>query len=231
MLACSTHCVSCVHTRHVPARSTELNFLLTSPTPHHNPPTHAPHPRTQHTLTPAGNIWTHMLPALLLLALLAGGQLQAWQGARVAFLLNVGSIAACFLGSVAFHTFMAHHHHYHQWLCLDVSGGDGVAGWPGKGMAGSGARCAVHERWMRPTCRAADPAAANGCMPPGCLAVQLPAGRGSIMAPHAPAQDLLPRECVCLRKRTLSLSHAAHCLQVCGVLLVLVGGGHMVLWW
>ncbi|KAL4428814.1 hypothetical protein ABPG77_005252 [Micractinium sp. CCAP 211/92] len=69
-----------------------------------------------------GNIWTHMLPALLLLALLAGGQLQAWQGARVAFLLNVGSIAACFLGSVAFHTFMAHHHHYHQWLCLDVCG-------------------------------------------------------------------------------------------------------------
>ncbi|KAL4451534.1 hypothetical protein ABPG75_007196 [Micractinium tetrahymenae] len=69
-----------------------------------------------------GNIWTHLLPALLLLALLAGGQLQAWQGARVAFLLNVGSIAACFLGSVAFHTFMAHHHHYHSWLCLDVCG-------------------------------------------------------------------------------------------------------------
>lgn len=69
-----------------------------------------------------GNIWTHLLPALLLLALLAGGQLQAWQGARAAFLVNVGSIAACFLGSVGFHTFMAHHHHYHRWLCLDVSG-------------------------------------------------------------------------------------------------------------
>lgn len=69
-----------------------------------------------------GNIWTHLLPALLLLALLAGGQLQAWRGARAAFLLNVGSIAACFLGSVAFHTFMAHHHHYHRWLCLDVCG-------------------------------------------------------------------------------------------------------------
>lgn len=69
------------------------------------------------------------MPALLLLALLAGGQLQAWQGARAAFLVNVGSIAACFLGSVGFHTFMAHHHHYHRWLCLDVSGtGRGSSG-------------------------------------------------------------------------------------------------------
>jgi hypothetical protein len=67
------------------------------------------------------NIWTHLAPALLLAALLAGGQLQAWSGARLAFFLNVGSIAACFLGSTAYHTFMAHHHEHDKWLKLDVS--------------------------------------------------------------------------------------------------------------
>ncbi|KAI3437658.1 hypothetical protein D9Q98_000108 [Chlorella vulgaris] len=69
-----------------------------------------------------GNIWSHLLPALLLLSLLAGGQLQAWQGASVAFAANVGSIAACFLGSVLYHTFMAHHHQHDKWLKLDVCG-------------------------------------------------------------------------------------------------------------
>ena len=70
---------------------------------------------------PAGNIWTHLLPALLLVVLVLGGQLQAWQGARLAFAANVGSIAACFLGSVLYHTCMANHHQHDHWLKLDVS--------------------------------------------------------------------------------------------------------------
>ena len=80
-----------------------------------------PWPPTTCLCTPAGNIWSHLLPALLLLALLAGGQLQAWQGARLAFAANVCSIAACFAGSVLYHTCMAHHHHHDHWLKLDVS--------------------------------------------------------------------------------------------------------------
>ncbi|EFN56054.1 hypothetical protein CHLNCDRAFT_52154 [Chlorella variabilis] len=69
-----------------------------------------------------GNIWTHLLPALLLVVLVLGGQLQAWQGARLAFAANVGSIAACFLGSVLYHTCMANHHQHDHWLKLDVCG-------------------------------------------------------------------------------------------------------------
>lgn len=56
-----------------------------------------------------------------MLALLAGGQLQAWAGAEAAYWVNVGSIAACLLGSCCFHTFMAHHAHYDWLLKLDVS--------------------------------------------------------------------------------------------------------------
>lgn len=61
------------------------------------------------------------MPALLMLALLAGGQVQAWAGAEVAYWVNVGSIVACLLGSTVFHTFMAHHAHYDWLLKLDVS--------------------------------------------------------------------------------------------------------------
>ncbi len=38
----------------------------------------------------SGNIWSHLLPALLMLALAAGGQLQAWHGAAAAYWANVG---------------------------------------------------------------------------------------------------------------------------------------------
>ncbi|PSC76465.1 progestin and adipoQ receptor family member 4 [Micractinium conductrix] len=68
------------------------------------------------------NIWTHGGPLLLLLALLLGGQVEAWRGARWAFACNVGSIALCFALSVAYHSFMAHHHHHDNWLRLDMCG-------------------------------------------------------------------------------------------------------------
>ena len=55
------------------------------------------------------------------MALALGGQLQAWQGAGVAFWANLGSILACFLGSVVYHTFQAHHHCHDRLLKLDVS--------------------------------------------------------------------------------------------------------------
>lgn len=79
-------------------------------------PTSAPAPN------PAGNIWSHLAPALFMLVLALGGELQVWQGAAAAYYANVLSIAACFLGSVAYHTLMAHHHHHDTLLKLDVSG-------------------------------------------------------------------------------------------------------------
>ena len=68
----------------------------------------------------SGNIWSHLAPALLMLALAAGGQLQAWHGAAAAYWANLGSILLCFLGSVLYHTCLAHHHHHDRLLKLDV---------------------------------------------------------------------------------------------------------------
>lgn len=70
----------------------------------------------------SGNIWSHLVPALLMLALVLGGQLQAWHGSAAAYWANVGSIFACFLGSVVYHCFQAHHHCHDRLLKLDVCG-------------------------------------------------------------------------------------------------------------
>lgn len=168
-----------------------------------------------HLHNESGNIWSHLAPALLMVALALGGQLQAWQGAGVAFWANLGSILACFLGSVVYHTFQAHHHCHDRLLKLDVSGVEG-------GRDGGVPRRLDLRSWRRSA---------------------WPAGRvGQAVWQHVP---WLPCVLVCLRYELLQcvqapavVSPALNVLtvrlavrllpQVCGILLVLVGGGHMV---
>lgn len=69
-----------------------------------------------------GNIWTHLVPMMLLLLLVFGGLERPWEHAPVAYYANTLSILGCFLLSVCYHTFMGCHHHYHNWLTLDVCG-------------------------------------------------------------------------------------------------------------
>lgn len=56
-----------------------------------------------------------------MLALLACQLLRPWPDAPLEYWQNVGSIFLCFCLSVAYHSCMAHHHHYQTWLRLDVS--------------------------------------------------------------------------------------------------------------
>lgn len=69
----------------------------------------------------AGNILTHLLPALALAAAVMSGWLRVWPGYAANFFGNVGPILVCLVGSVVYHTFMAHHQKYRTWLALDVS--------------------------------------------------------------------------------------------------------------
>ncbi|GAB4819451.1 hypothetical protein N2152v2_006497 [Parachlorella kessleri] len=69
-----------------------------------------------------GNILTHLLPALVMLGMLAYDMLAPWPHARLEYWQNWGSILLCFCLSVAYHTFSANHHHYDTWLRLDVCG-------------------------------------------------------------------------------------------------------------
>ena len=69
----------------------------------------------------AGNIWTHLLPLVVLTLALVGGWLPAWPRAPWAFYENILPILLCFGASVAYHTNMAHHVAYRRWLLLDVS--------------------------------------------------------------------------------------------------------------
>ena len=49
------------------------------------------------------------------------GWLPAWPGALHNFVGQVGGILVCLLGSVTYHTLMAHHQKYKVWLAVDVS--------------------------------------------------------------------------------------------------------------
>lgn len=69
-----------------------------------------------------GNIWTHLLPLLALLAALLLGWLPAWPGAFQNFYGQLGGILVCLCGSVTYHTLMAHHQNYRTWLAVDVCG-------------------------------------------------------------------------------------------------------------
>lgn len=69
----------------------------------------------------AGNIWTHLLPLLVLSAALLLGWLPAWPGALQNFLGQLGGILVCLCGSVTYHTLMARHQNYRTWLAVDVS--------------------------------------------------------------------------------------------------------------
>lgn len=146
-----------------------------------------PLPSPPHPLHP-GNIWTHLLPALLILALAAGGQLEVWAGAAVSYWINVLSIAACFFGSVLYHTCMAHHCMHDRLLKLDVRG--------------------LVEGVVRGCC----------CVLWAIRSVQLTDRRLTRGPPTSPRSPPLPNPPT--KKQ-----------QVCGILLVLCGGGHMVLWW
>ena len=158
------------------------------------------------------NIWTHGGPLLLLLALLLGGQVEAWRGARWAFACNVGSIALCFALSVAYHSFMAHHHHHDNWLRLDVSQRGG-----GGGAAGAG-------HWGGPA----------ACWPEGapCRGGAACGGGGGRRAAGCAVR--CPGVCLCACADP-PCAHAPlsrfYVFQMCGILLVLVGGGHMLVWW
>lgn len=44
-----------------------------------------------------------------------------WPGRPWEFFQNIAPIAVCYLGSVTYHTMMAHHEKYHLWITLDVS--------------------------------------------------------------------------------------------------------------
>lgn len=94
----------------------------------------------------SGNIWSHAAPALLMAALALGGHLQAWHGAAAAYWANFGSIVLCFLGSVFYHSCLAHHHHHDRLLKLDVRLGlrpvlvTSVCGHVGAGLACSSRR-------------------------------------------------------------------------------------------
>lgn len=46
-----------------------------------------------------GNIWSHLLPPLLLAGAAAAGQLQAWEGAAAHYFITLLSLTICFLGS------------------------------------------------------------------------------------------------------------------------------------
>ena len=69
----------------------------------------------------AGNIWVHLLPALLLGTAVMSGSLLPWPLARVAFWEAVVPILVCLSGSVLYHTLMANHWHYQKYLFIDVS--------------------------------------------------------------------------------------------------------------
>ena len=68
----------------------------------------------------AGNILSHLLPAVLLLLVILTGVLPAWPGYPAEFFGNIGPILVCLCASVVYHTFMAHHKHYMTWITLDV---------------------------------------------------------------------------------------------------------------
>ena len=68
----------------------------------------------------AGNIYTHLLPALTLLALLLMHALPVWEHAKWAFYESVIPTVICLFASVLYHTLMANHWHYRRYLLIDV---------------------------------------------------------------------------------------------------------------
>lgn len=72
-------------------------------------------------LVDAGNILTHLVPAVVMVAMILRQMVAPWQHAKLEYWQNLGSILLCFCLSVAYHTCMANHKHYSTWLKLDVS--------------------------------------------------------------------------------------------------------------
>ena len=68
----------------------------------------------------AGNIHCHLIPAVMILVMLATQAIRPWQEAKLAFFEIVIPIILCFAGSVTYHTFMANNQNYHRWLFIDV---------------------------------------------------------------------------------------------------------------
>ena len=68
----------------------------------------------------AGNIYTHLLPALTLLALLFMHALPVWEHAKWAFYESVIPTVICLSASVLYHALMANHRHYRKYLLIDV---------------------------------------------------------------------------------------------------------------
>eukprot|EP00210_Caulerpa_lentillifera_P006232 g5953.t1 len=70
-----------------------------------------------------GNIWSHLLPAIVLLWTLFWPQWSAFpKDQHTIDVLSITTSFICFLASVGYHTFMACDHHYHRWIRVDVCG-------------------------------------------------------------------------------------------------------------
>lgn len=71
----------------------------------------------------SGNIWSHLLPALVLFWTLWSPHWSVFPNDRRWIeLVSVATSLVCFLASVGYHTFMACDHHYHHWIRVDVCG-------------------------------------------------------------------------------------------------------------
>ena len=68
-----------------------------------------------------GNIYTHLIPAIIIISALLFQGLKVWPLAQLAFLECVLPMIICLSGSVLYHTFMANHWRYRQYLLIDVS--------------------------------------------------------------------------------------------------------------
>ena len=137
------------------------------------------------------NIYSHLLPALGMLALLAGGSWQPWAGSQPAFAFNVASIWLCFMLSACFHTCMANHYCYDRWLKIDVCSvllvlvgalAEVAAVAPHAGCVPEAAAGTTSGTWSMPTCCFCCAMTTGGaCAPKLCAGPMLhpsPAGGG-----------------------------------------------------
>ncbi|GMH44267.1 hypothetical protein BSKO_12201 [Bryopsis sp. KO-2023] len=69
-----------------------------------------------------GNIWSHLLPLVVWVTMMATGLLEPWEPATGLFYVVNFTVFCCLTGSVCYHTFMGCDCHYNRWLTLDVFG-------------------------------------------------------------------------------------------------------------
>ena len=66
-----------------------------------------------------GNIWTHLIPAILLIYALLGHHTFP-ESAIWTHITHTVPAVICLLASVSYHTCLACHHHYYLWIRIDV---------------------------------------------------------------------------------------------------------------